>query len=105
MQVDDGDVKFWGVLVGWGLSLLAFVFGGGRRYENIRTAVEDHEERIKAIEVDYITNVEHEKMQAVCQRHITDALMLSMEKRDREFDRKFSQICQGIAEIKVELRK
>jgi hypothetical protein len=104
MQIDDGDVKFWGLLVGWGLSIAAFVFGGGRRYEKIATAVDDHEKRLEVIESDYITGKEHDKMQATCRQHITDTLLLALEKRDREFDKKFSTICQGLTEIKTEIK-
>lgn len=48
------------------------------------------------------------KMQCVeqqksCQERTWDKVMLALEKRDREFDRKFSQICQGIGEIKARL--
>jgi hypothetical protein len=104
MQIDDDAVKFWGVIVGWGVSILAFVFGGGRKYEKHELTIADHEERIKVIEADYITGVEHDKMQLSCRQHITDTLLLALEKRDREFDKKFSTICQGLTEIKTEIK-
>jgi hypothetical protein len=60
-------------------------------------------ERIKAEK--YCTEDDCTKCQARCQQHTWDKLLLALEKRDRDFDRKFSTICQGIAEIKAEIRK
>ena len=43
--------------------------------------------------------------QAHCQENTWNKLMLALEKRDREFDRKFSTICQGISDIKAEIKR
>lgn len=36
---------------------------------------------------------------ANCQAHTWDRLLLALEKRDREFDNKFSAICAGISRV------
>jgi hypothetical protein len=46
-----------------------------------------------------LTKGEHDVLQAHCQERTWDKFMLVLEKRDRDFDRKFSQICQGISRI------
>ena len=46
-----------------------------------------------------------EECQKHCQERTWDKFLLAIEKRDREFDRKFSAICQGISEIKTEVRR
>lgn len=52
----------------------------------------------------FVTQEELKAFQCRCQEHTWDKLLLALEKRDREFDRKFSAICQGISEIKAEVR-
>ena len=54
---------------------------------------------------EYCSRDECERCRIQCRESINDKLMLALEKRDRDFDRKFSQICQGIAEIKSELKR
>ena len=56
-------------------------------------------------ESDFCTKDECERCRVQCRESIQDKLMLALEKRDREFDRKFSTICQGTTEIKTELRR
>lgn len=64
--------------------------------KKIKAEIDDHE---------FCTIEWCEKCRVNCRESINDKLMLALEKRDREFDRKFSQICQGISEIKTELRR
>lgn len=100
MEIPE-DVGLWAIIFGWAGTIAAWFFRGGRKYQDHAGLLEDHEERITHIEGDYMTA----KDQQHCQQHLTDSLLLAIEKRDREFDRKFSSICQGIGEIKAELRK
>ena len=52
---------------------------------------------------EYCTPVSCKDRQDMCQQHTWDRLMLALEKRDRDFDKKFATICSGITEIKSRL--
>lgn len=82
-------------------SLVGIGWASGRKAgkaEAIALGAVDELETLKA--KGFVTRSELAASQNHCQEHTWDKLLLALEKRDREFDRKFSTICQGISEIK-----
>lgn len=76
-----------------------------RRVGKIEQTQKTQGDDIKELQAsDFITMAGCTKEQRICQQHTQDALLLVLEKRDREFDRKFSEICRGIGEIKAEMK-
>lgn len=84
----------------------ALWFKSGRDVGNFEQKVLNVEKKVDAItKSEYCTKEDCESCREQCQQHTWDKFLLAIEKRDREFDRKFSQICQGITEIKSELKR
>lgn len=83
----------------------------GKNEQKVETAMEaatNAAEGVKKLKIhiddqEYCSREECDRCRVQCRESINDKLMLALEKRDREFDRKFSQICQGISEIKSAL--
>lgn len=102
---NGNDFSYWKEL----LTLTGFGFlwwKNGREVGKVEQTVTTTAAKVKSIEEsEYCTKDECDRCRVQCRESINDKLMLALEKRDREFDRKFSHICQGISEIKAEIRK
>jgi hypothetical protein len=134
VTLDNGDLQFLGLAIMQGLTIGGLVwawvkgaFAGGKTWERVTAAIDDHEDRITVIEGDYMTVPVHVKEQATCQRQLTDAFLLAMEKRDhalelklielsrstdaklvelgKSTDQKFTQICRGISDLQHKLER
>ena len=68
--------------------------------------VDAMEEKLSDIhDQEYLPRKEFDNLQKQCQEHTWDKFLLALEKRDREFDRKFAVICHGISAIKAEVKR
>lgn len=105
MPTTGQDFAYWkeiAVVIGFAL----LWFKNGREVGKVEQIVSQSAETIEEIKKkEYCTKQDCEECQERCQKHTWDRLLLALEKRDREFDRKFSHICQGIAEIKAEVKQ
>lgn len=101
----QNDFAYWKELAGLvGFALLWWK--NGRSVGNVEEKVIHAIEDVKILkDAEYCTKEDCRNCQTACQERTWDRLMLALEKRDREFDRKFAHICQGIGEIKAELKK
>lgn len=91
----------------WFVFLAGLVITGayaGRKAGQAEQAVSEVVNDVSKIKAErYCTEEDCKERQAQCQEHTWDKLLLALEKRDRDFDRKFSTICQGQQRIEQKL--
>lgn len=105
MDGAGGGVPYWKELLA-AFSFVVLWWRNGREVGKVEQIVTATAAKVEALEgSEYCTKDDCERCRTQCRESINDKLMLALEKRDREFDRKFSHICQGIAEIKAEIKR
>jgi hypothetical protein len=83
---------------------IAAVLGFGALWFKSGREVGNIEQQIKKIaDKEYCTKEDCETCRTQCQTHTWDKLLLALEKRDRDFDKKFMNICGGIQRIEQKL--
>jgi hypothetical protein len=75
----------------------ALWFDSGRRAGNLEQKI------TQLANKEYCTKEDCESCREQCQTHTWDKFLLAIEKRDREFDKKFMSICSGIQRIEQKL--
>jgi hypothetical protein len=100
------DITKWAewILVAIGLGGIFIRIGRVVDKQEVQgVAIEQHGDALESFKEDVKNDCA--KCQKVCQETTWFKLKLELSERDREFDRKFSTICQGISDIKAEIKR
>jgi hypothetical protein len=100
------DLKTWAewILVAIGLGGIFIRVGKVVDKQDVQgEAIKRNSEELELFREDVKTDCA--KCQRSCQETTWFKLKLELSERDREFDRKFSTICQGISDIKAEVKR
>jgi len=104
---DSDQLGAAGAIWQWLVFLVGLVLTGGyagRKVGQVESTVAEIKKDIA--DEDYLPRKDFDAHAAQCeakmincQAHTWDRLLLALEKRDREFDKKFSTICSGISRV------
>ena len=108
MEVDN-DFSYWkeiASVLGFGVLWWKSGREAGKVEQTVKHIAEETASLKRHLEgVSSVTPEFCDECQKRCQERTWDRFLLAIEKRDREFDKKFSHICQGLTEIKAEIRR
>ncbi len=104
----DENTGVWASIISIAILIAGFFVKFGSKIQTVddlEKSRDIHAKQIQEIKEDYISKDDLRDSQLMCQAHLWDKLMLALEKRDRDFDNKFSKICGGIQRIEEEVKR